>query len=161
MYQTHTTHTHTHIYIYIYIYMTCIYFLYLWLWWRQIECDLFMISGPPNCYIPAWQSLTAIQGLYSRRSKTSYRQISRSLKVARLDVVMVISLWNLTGISATLLYGSPFSLWGKLRRWTRHLDGMPQLAPHKSHQLSEWTCRIYEAEYLCSNKEISTPCRIL
>ena len=44
-----------------------------------------------------------LQGLYSLSGKTSYRQISRSLEVARLDVTIIVSLWNLTGISAALL----------------------------------------------------------
>ena len=43
------------------------------------------------------------QGLYSLSGKTSYRQISWSLKAARLDVAMGVSLWNLTGTSAAAL----------------------------------------------------------
>ena len=39
-------------------------------------------------------------GLYSLSGKTSYRQISWSLEAARLDVALVVSLWNLTGTSA-------------------------------------------------------------
>ena len=42
-------------------------------------------------------------GLYSLSGKTSYRQISWSLEAARLDVAMVVSLWNLTGTSAAAL----------------------------------------------------------
>ena len=42
------------------------------------------------------------QGLYSLSGK-SYRQISWSLETARLDVTMVVSLWNLTGTSAAAL----------------------------------------------------------
>ena len=42
------------------------------------------------------------QGLYSLSGKTSYRQISWSLEATRLDVIMIISLWNLTGISTAL-----------------------------------------------------------
>ena len=38
-----------------------------------------------------------------RNRKTSYRKISWSLEVARLDVVMFVSLWNMTSISAALL----------------------------------------------------------
>ena len=41
--------------------------------------------------------------LYSLSGKTSYRQISWSLEAARLDVAMVVSLWNLTGTSAAAL----------------------------------------------------------
>ena len=36
-------------------------------------------------------------GLYSLSDKTFYRQISWSLEEARFDVLMVVSLWNLTG----------------------------------------------------------------
>ena len=42
-------------------------------------------------------------GLYSLSGKTSYRQISWSLEAARLSVIMIVSHWNLTGISAALL----------------------------------------------------------
>ena len=43
------------------------------------------------------------QGLYSPSGKTSYRQISWNLEAARLSVIMLVSHWNLTGISAALL----------------------------------------------------------
>ena len=43
------------------------------------------------------------QDLYSLSCKTSYRQISWSLEAMRLGVIMIVSLWNLTGISAALL----------------------------------------------------------
>ena len=42
-------------------------------------------------------------GLYSLSGKTSYRQISWSVEAARLDVAMVVSLWNLTDTSAAAL----------------------------------------------------------
>ena len=42
-------------------------------------------------------------GLYSLNGKTSYRQISWSLKAMRLGDIIIISLWNLTDISAALL----------------------------------------------------------
>ena len=35
-----------------------------------------------------------IQGLYSLSDKTSYRQVSWSLEAARLDFIMIVSLWN-------------------------------------------------------------------
>ena len=41
--------------------------------------------------------------LYSLSGRTTYRQISWSLEAARLDVIMIVSLWNLTDISAALL----------------------------------------------------------
>ena len=43
------------------------------------------------------------QGLYSLSGKTSHRQMSRSLEAARLDLIMIVSLRNLTGFSAALL----------------------------------------------------------
>ena len=48
-------------------------------------------------------NISVLQGLYSLSGKTSYRQISWSLEAARLDVAMVVSLWNLTGTSAAAL----------------------------------------------------------
>ena len=42
-------------------------------------------------------------GLYSLSGKTSHRQISRSLEAARLDLIIIVSLRNVTGISAALL----------------------------------------------------------
>ena len=41
--------------------------------------------------------------LHSRSGKTSYRQISWSIEVARLDVLIIVQLWNLTGNSAASL----------------------------------------------------------
>ena len=49
----------------------------------------------------SWLGL--ILGLYSLSSNTSNHQISLSLNDARLDVIMIILLWNLTSISAALL----------------------------------------------------------
>ena len=43
------------------------------------------------------------QGLYSLSGKTSYHQISWSLEAARLGVIIIAPLWNLTGTSAALL----------------------------------------------------------
>ena len=43
------------------------------------------------------------QGFYSLSGKTSYRQISRSLEVTRLDIIIIMSLRNLTAILVTLL----------------------------------------------------------
>ena len=41
--------------------------------------------------------------LYSLSGRTSYRQISWSLGDAKLDVIIVVYLWNLIGISTALL----------------------------------------------------------
>ena len=35
--------------------------------------------------------------------KTHYRQVASSLEVPRVDVMVIISIWDLTGISAALL----------------------------------------------------------
>ena len=43
---------------------------------------------------------TRALGIYSLRGETSYRQISRSLETASLGVVMIVSLWKLTGIGS-------------------------------------------------------------
>ena len=62
--------------------------------WAYSEHDT--ENGP---WFTRWGSL----GLYSLSDKASYRQISWSLEAARLDVIMIVSLWNLTGILAALL----------------------------------------------------------
>ena len=69
------------------------------LWCYRCCCDWKMtqISYVP-LIVPYW-----IQGLYSLSGKTSYRQISWSLEAARLDVAIVVLLWNLTGTSAAAL----------------------------------------------------------
>ena len=56
------------------------------------------------------------QGLYSLSGKTPYRQISWIIEAARLDVAIVISLWNLTGTSAAALarYQPNFRATGKV-----------------------------------------------
>ena len=43
------------------------------------------------------------QGVYSLIGKTPYRQISRSFEPARLNVIVIVSLWNLASISAAVL----------------------------------------------------------
>ena len=50
------------------------------------------------------------QGLNSLSGKTSYRQISRRLEAARLEVKMIVSLWIFTGICAKLLLRRPVKL---------------------------------------------------
>ena len=41
-----------------------------------------------------------LQGLYSLSGKSCYHQISRNLKATILGVIIIVSFWNLTGISA-------------------------------------------------------------
>ena len=64
-------------------------------------------SNPLNKHI-VWMDEQKIPvswqlGLYSLSGKTSYRQISWSLAAARLDFMIILSLWNWTGISAALM----------------------------------------------------------
>ena len=53
------------------------------------------------------------RALYSLRGKTS-----RSFEAARLDVMIIISLWNVTGISAVLLPRCLSNFWAIKKVWT-------------------------------------------
>ena len=53
-----------------------------------------------------------VPGLFSLRGKTSYRKISWSLEAARLDVLMIVSVWKFQGISPMCL--SNFRAIGKV-----------------------------------------------
>ena len=66
----------------------------------EIIYIIFSSAGLPRYAIG---NVGTIQGLYSLSGRTSYRQISWSLEAARLGVIMIVSLWNLTGISVALL----------------------------------------------------------
>ena len=64
----------------------------------------------PHCHehilgcTPSWDvSYFHNLDFYSLSGKTSYRNISRSLEAARFNAVIIVSLWNLTGILAALL----------------------------------------------------------
>ena len=58
----------------------------------------------PNASAPCQGLYCApCQGLYSLRRKTYYSQILWNLEGARLEVIMIISIVNLTGTSAALL----------------------------------------------------------
>ena len=48
------------------------------------------------------RSSNTTHGLYSLNGRTFYGKISWSLEAARLDVIIIVSLWKLTGISAAL-----------------------------------------------------------
>ena len=53
---------------------------------------------------PSGQSASeATLCLYSLSGKMSYRQISWDLEATRLGIIMIVSLWNLTGMSAAAL----------------------------------------------------------
>ena len=49
------------------------------------------------------ESAPQFQGLYSPSVRVSYRKIPWSLEAAKFDVIMIVSLYNLWGISAALL----------------------------------------------------------
>ena len=71
-------------------------------YWRRHEyLPCHMSPATPRVYFTCRDSLN--QGLYSLSGKMPYRQISWSLEGSRLDVVMIVSLWNLTSVSAALL----------------------------------------------------------
>ena len=56
-----------------------------------------------------WNQMTILdryvinQGLNSQGGWASYHKVLRSLKAVRLDVMMIVSLWNVTGILAAML----------------------------------------------------------
>ena len=59
------------------------------------------VSGTMSekCYIFPWHQ----PGFYSLSRKTYYRQIPWSLEATELDVIMIVSLWKLTGIPSAVL----------------------------------------------------------
>ena len=72
----------------------------------KTQCIIFPYqdsSDFPMLFVNLWARKVATQDLYSLSSKMSYHQISQSLKAVRLYVIMILSLWNLTCISAVLL----------------------------------------------------------
>ena len=77
--------------------------------WYCPECHGFFYSKYILCcndllhetwYHKTWSTL--VQSLCSISGKMSYRQVSWSLKAARLNIIIIV-LWNLTGISAAML----------------------------------------------------------
>ena len=101
--------------------LSCRYIYWAGLYWQPLQA-----TGTiplQKLYRHVYWDVT--QGLYSLSGKTSYRQISRSLEAARLGVIMIVSFWNLTGISAALLprWLSNFRAIGKvLTRISRFRD---------------------------------------
>ena len=78
-----------------------------WGWWFEKlshslwrHCNVIKLHV---LWVTSLLNLVYLQGLYSLSGETSYRQISWSLEAARLTVIRIVSLWNLTGISAALL----------------------------------------------------------
>ena len=65
--------------------------------------NMYRVHGDMHSQILLQLKVSQHQGLYSLNGKTSYHQISRGLEAAGLDVILIVSLWNLTGISGALL----------------------------------------------------------
>ena len=99
----------------------------VWIWWHNlarlkmiVACALSIHADVHHLYsanstLSCWHRSSKLMshalyedlwgqklGLYSLCGKTTPHQISWSLEIARLDAIVVASLWNLTGISATL-----------------------------------------------------------
>ena len=60
------------------------------------------VTGHHRSPISLSRNLTENQDLYSQSGRTSYRKISCSLEAAKLYVIIIVSFWNLTGISAEM-----------------------------------------------------------
>ena len=77
--------------------------------WLMFEVNVLWSHLYENLQLNRWYLITCVSihpnhlGLYWLSGMTSYPQISWSLEAARLDVIMIVSLWNLTAISAALL----------------------------------------------------------
>ena len=70
-------------------------------------CEMVVILSGPKCANTYSRSLEKLRVVVMNTGplyiKTSYRQISWGLEGRRLHVIMIVSLWNLTGISTALL----------------------------------------------------------
>ena len=74
------------------------------------------------------------ESLYSLSGRTFYRQISRSLKSARLEVIIIASLWNLMVISAVLLCRGEYQIlkqFEKLKPESRGFESPRDLATRR------------------------------
>ena len=99
-----------------------------------------------------------ILGLYSLSDKTSYRQISWSLGAARLDVAMVVSLWNLTGTSAAALprYLPNFRAIGKILTRISRLRDFTRSCGKTSYRLVNRCPETYRNRGITLNLNIFT-----
>ena len=103
------------------------FFLLNWGSKYSVTCDLrnFIHKYEGACDLMALVE-TTILGIYSLSGWASYPQISRSLEAAILDVIILASHWNLTGISAALLprclsnFGAIGKVWNPMP-WPRDL----------------------------------------
>ena len=73
---------------------------FVWLFpWETLPKIRWLNAVKPKIDGEWWTS----SGPFSLSSKLCYGQISWSINIARLDVIMIVSHWHLTGISAALL----------------------------------------------------------
>ena len=77
-------------------------------WQLRIYCVLFVGELPFGFPLKrsAERSANSTHDLYSWSGRASYRGISCSLEAAGLNVIMIVLLWNLTGISAAFVSNS-------------------------------------------------------
>ena len=68
-----------------------------------LEMQYKILIRPTITHLSSSRKMHHLLGLYSLSGKWSYRQILWNLKAMRFNVIMIVSLWNLTGILATLL----------------------------------------------------------
>ena len=67
------------------------------------ECKKIFDLISKQYYLFSYRSRIGCTSQHHRASKTSYRQISLSLKAVILGVITIVSLWNLTGTSGAIL----------------------------------------------------------
>ena len=88
----------------------------------QIYSDSYCLpSGTSRYEMLSCFLLSLSKGLYSLSGKTFHRQILWSLEAVILDIVIIVSLWNLTGFSTA-----------PLRRYLRHFRAIGKVEPRTS-----------------------------
>ena len=96
-------------------------------WWFHPYLSRFFLwhySNYMNSSVPVKQPWASIH----KAIKTSYRQISWSVKATKLHVILILSLWNLTGISASLLPRCLSNFKAIWKIWTRGFEASRDLA---------------------------------
>ena len=126
-------------------------------WEGRMSDTYWYVSIPPESDMKLRsahsQKFEVTQGLYSLSGQTSYRQISWSLEAARLDVAMVVLLWNFTGTSVAALprYLSNFRAIGKVQTRISRLRDFTRSCGKTSYRLvnrgsegdplMDWLCK--------------------
>ena len=116
-----------------------------WSWWSYLHCPRWSLSTLLSAVVGILRHWICLRRayhqwglcLYSLSGKMSYRQISWSFEAARLDVIMIVSLWNLTGISAALLPMclSTFRMIGKVWTQSHRFETSRDLAVRRQSRL--------------------------